>query len=173
MAFSYTASMEQDLRVELPGGRLFAVRVALLCEAAGQLLVAHDCRSPDFLALPGGAVRAGETSETAARREWAEETGLSLSSVQLVGMVENFFVWNGTPAHELSFCYRVVPPRLPAAPCLVLDNPNVELRWLKLSDLAHSTVYPLCLPELLQVQPRHIGHFVVRQEQAGTPTPLQ
>ncbi|MFC6616793.1 NUDIX domain-containing protein [Deinococcus radiophilus] len=165
--------MEQDLRVELPGGRLFAVRVALLCEAAGQLLVAHDRRSPDFLALLGGAVRAGEASETAARYEWDEETGLSFSSVQLVGMVENFFVWNHALAHEQSFCYRVLPPRLPATPCLVLDSPYVELRRLKLCELPHYTVYPLYLPELRQVQPRHIGHFVVRQEQAGTPTPLQ
>ncbi len=150
-----------DLRLPLPGGGLLALRVALLCLDGGRLLTCWDHRYPDFLALPGGAVQAGESSEAAAHREWHEETGLSAGEVQLAGFVENFFDWEGAPAHELGFYYRVSPSTLPVAPCPVRDNPDVELRWLPLAELGEHTVYPLCLPELLRVPPGKVRHFVV------------
>lgn len=39
--------------------------------------------------LPGGAQELGETMEQAARRELAEETGLSVGALQLAGAVDN------------------------------------------------------------------------------------
>lgn len=149
-----------DLRLSLPGGGLLALRVALLCVDADRLLVCWDRRYPDFLAMPGGAVQAGESSEAAARREWREETGLDAGDLRLAGIVENFFVWENAPAHELGFYYRVTPPALPL-PGPVLDNPDVELRWLPLAELPENTVYPLCLPELLGVPDGRVRHFVV------------
>lgn len=157
----YHARMH-DLRLPLPGGGLLALRVALLCVDAGRLLVAWDRRYPDFLALPGGAVQAGESSEAAARREWREETGLDAGGLHLAGIVENFFVWENAPAHELGFCYRIAPAAFPVSGP-VLDNPDVELRWLPLPELPANTVYPLCLPGLLAVQAGEVQHFVVDQ----------
>lgn len=156
-----------DLRLPLPGGGLLALRVALLCLDGGRLLTCWDHRYPGFLALPGGAVQAGESSEAAACREWCEETGLGAGRVQLAGVVENFFDWEGAPAHELGFYYRISPSALPAAPCPVRDNPHVELRWLPLPDLPAHTVYPLCLPELLRVPPGEVRHFVVDERRPG------
>ena len=53
------------------------------------LLVRHTYQRPWY--LPGGGVERGETLEQAVRREVAEEVGMQLGSVGLLGVYSNFF----------------------------------------------------------------------------------
>ncbi len=119
--------MLTDLRFPAPDGTIFQTRAALLCVCEGHLLITWDECYPDFYTLPGGAIQTGESAAAAARREWHEETGLTVS-VKLCGVVENFFVWEGRECHEFGFFFRVEPGG--ELPAVMLDNPHVTFRWL-------------------------------------------
>jgi ADP-ribose pyrophosphatase YjhB (NUDIX family) len=54
----------------------------------------------------GGGVEPGETSEAAVRREILEEVGQELTDVRLLAVLENIFVLEGEPRHEIVFVYE-------------------------------------------------------------------
>ncbi len=60
----------------------------------------------DFQRPFGGGVDFGERGEEAVRRELLEELGVELGSVHLVGVMENLFVFEGLPGHEILLLYR-------------------------------------------------------------------
>lgn len=76
--------------------------------------------------LPGGIMEVQETPEAALRREFLEETGLSLGSMRLLG------VWPGRYDHRwtLNLLYRVAAQGEPAA-----HDDVAEVRWFPLDDL--------------------------------------
>lgn len=106
---------------------------------------------PHGLALPGGFVDPGERVETAARREAAEETGLNVSLVCLLGVysdpqrdprghtVSCVYIANavGEPeAADDAAAVQVVDPRAPGP--LVFDHPRIMadyLRWLETGEV--------------------------------------
>ncbi|HXZ83634.1 MAG TPA: NUDIX domain-containing protein [Acidimicrobiales bacterium] len=53
----------------------------------------------------GGGVDFGERGEEALRRELREELGVALGTVRLTGVVENLFVFEGSPGHEILLLY--------------------------------------------------------------------
>jgi 8-oxo-dGTP pyrophosphatase MutT (NUDIX family) len=59
-----------------------------------------------FQRLFGGGVDFGERGEEALRREMREELGVELGEARLVGVVENLFVFEQLPGHELQLIYE-------------------------------------------------------------------
>ncbi len=53
----------------------------------------------------GGGVEPGETTHEAVAREIAEELGLQIDALKLLGVLENIFVLDGQPKHEIVFVY--------------------------------------------------------------------
>ena len=53
----------------------------------------------------GGGIEFGERAESALRREIHEELGAALAAVRLVGVLENLFVYEGRPRHEVVFVF--------------------------------------------------------------------
>jgi 8-oxo-dGTP pyrophosphatase MutT (NUDIX family) len=53
----------------------------------------------------GGGVEPGETTREAVAREIAEELGLQIDALKLLGVLENIFVLDGQPKHEIVFVY--------------------------------------------------------------------
>ena len=85
-------SLAVDCVVFDPGGRLLMIRR----------------KNPPFeghYALPGGYVQYGETTERAAARELAEETGLVARSVSLVGVYSD--PQRDPRGHVVSVAYRI------------------------------------------------------------------
>ncbi len=59
-----------------------------------------------FQRLFGGGVEFGERGEGALRRELREELGVELGAARLAGVVENLFVFQGYPGHEVMLVYE-------------------------------------------------------------------
>jgi len=79
-----------------------------------EVLLIRRARPPALgeWALPGGAQKLGETAEQAARRELAEETGLSVGALHLAGHVDSIHRdAEGRIAYHytiLDFCARYI-----------------------------------------------------------------
>ena len=58
--------------------------IAAVMNAEGQVLLQRETRRPDREVLVAGYIKPGETAEDAARREIAEETGLTVTSLRYV-----------------------------------------------------------------------------------------
>ena len=67
---------------------------------------------PHFHRLLGGHVEFGEATLDAVRREIFEETTAELQDPHFLGVLENRFVYQGQPGHEIVFVYsgRLDPP---------------------------------------------------------------
>lgn len=67
---------------------------------------AYDSVKQRGFARPlGGGIDFCETSAAAAIREIKEELGFDITDVRLLGIVENIFVLEGEPGHEIVFVY--------------------------------------------------------------------
>ncbi|MFG6504558.1 NUDIX hydrolase [Microbacterium sp. P05] len=64
----------------------------------------------------GGGIEFGETAEQAVRREFLEELEVSLETVQLLGVLESIFEYEGEPGHEIVHVFRVESKALDAIP---------------------------------------------------------
>jgi len=54
----------------------------------------------------GGAVEYGETTEEAIRREIQEEIRQEIADLKLMRIIENIFVHEGKPGHEIVYVYE-------------------------------------------------------------------
>jgi len=53
----------------------------------------------------GGGIEFGESSEHTIHRELMEEIGAEVSDLKYLGTLENIFVFNGEPGHEIVMVY--------------------------------------------------------------------
>ncbi len=82
--------------------------VVCLFRHNGRILVEiqPDSVKGDWFCRPlGGAIEFGEDSRTALVREIEEELGAAVENIQLLGVLENLFVYEGQPGHEIVFVY--------------------------------------------------------------------
>lgn len=116
-----------------------AARILLL-DAANRLLLmqARDPRGLLFWVAPGGGLDAGETFESAARRELYEETGQSLSTGPCVWTRRHVHEWNGRKLDQAErfFIARASSEQIsPTKP----DGYIIGHRWWSLAEIEAST----------------------------------
>jgi 8-oxo-dGTP pyrophosphatase MutT (NUDIX family) len=153
----------------LPAGEyLFNHRVALILLHEGRLLTCRDADA-SWSYLPGGRVRAGESTLDAARRELREELGEAVGSacrlVRPVFLVENFFRQNGRAYHEVGVYHLA---ELPDALATSLAPAGAEpggpsFAWVPLTELERVDLRPAPLRPRLAALPAGMEHVVLRQ----------
>jgi len=73
-----------------------------------RILVAesYDSQKQEYFCRPlGGGIEFGESSQDALRREILEELGAEITAIQLLGVLENIFIYEGKQGHEVVFVY--------------------------------------------------------------------
>ncbi|MEA5447881.1 NUDIX domain-containing protein [Leptolyngbya sp. CCNP1308] len=87
--------------------RIRPISICLL--RRGEEILVHEAydsvKERGFARPLGGGIDFGETSAEAAIREIKEELGADITGVELLGIVENIFVYEGEPGHEMVFVY--------------------------------------------------------------------
>lgn len=87
--------------------RIRPISICLL--RRGEEILVHEAydsvKQVGFARPLGGGIDFGETSAQAAIREIKEELGADITDVALLGIVENIFVYEGKPGHEIVFVY--------------------------------------------------------------------
>lgn len=127
----------------------------------GRILAAEgydDVKRQKFYRPLGGAVEFGEFSRATVERELEEELGAAVTDLQLLGVLENIFIFNGKAGHEIVFVYDgcFVDRTLYDLPELIghehADGSEIRAVWLALSEQTESSppIYPTGLLELLQ-----------------------
>ena len=107
----------------------------------------------------GGGIEFGENSRETICRELLEEVNLELDekSLRYLGALENIFMYNGTPGHEIVLIYDGAlkePEVYERAEILgqELNGENIRAIWKSLDEFGEgkAILYPTGLLELLQ-----------------------
>ena len=82
----------------------FNYRVATVIRNGDKVLL-HKNMNDDFYAVPGGRIKIGEDSISAIKRELFEEICVNINVDKMIGLVENFFEYNGNKHHEVMIVF--------------------------------------------------------------------
>ena len=115
-----------------------------------------EARDHHFYRPLGGAIEFGERAEEALRREFREDLRAELVNPRLIGVSENLFSYEGTPAHEIVFVFAAefADASLYRQDELVFHETgwaDKAAHWVTLEELANPDrpLYPVGLLELL------------------------
>lgn len=88
--------------------RQIRARAVGVCVREGRLFVEHGydrTTGERFYRVIGGAIEFGERAAAAVQREWREELGVDIGDVRLLGVLENLYVYEGQPGHQVVFVF--------------------------------------------------------------------
>ena len=131
--------------------RLRVIAIAAVVHRDHVLLAegSDSVKDETFYRALGGEVEFGETSSDAVIREFQEETGLELTGIEPLGVVENLYMFEGQPGHEVVFEFVARLPEGSRADDLATieaDEGGFKFiaKWLPLAEVLGGTyrVYP-------------------------------
>jgi 8-oxo-dGTP pyrophosphatase MutT (NUDIX family) len=96
-------------RPPVPTGRLRPIALGVV-RRDDEILVfeGYDpSKAQSFFRPLGGGINFGERGVEALRREFAEELGVELDQPRYLGTLENIFVYDGRPGHEICLIFGV------------------------------------------------------------------
>jgi 8-oxo-dGTP pyrophosphatase MutT (NUDIX family) len=133
----------------------------------GRILVAEGydpVKKQNFYRPLGGGIEFSERSEDTIRRELMEEIGAEVCELKYLGTLENIFVFNGTPGHEIVQVYDGVLKESGLYDQAVIVGEEADIQesfravWMSLDEFGEgkAILYPTGL--LKMVVPRTLVH---------------
>jgi ADP-ribose pyrophosphatase YjhB (NUDIX family) len=121
--------------------KIRVISLGLICHN-GRTLLAEGFDSVKQLAFYrclGGGVDFGETSHDALKREFQEELRAELTNIHFLTSIENLFVYEGKPGHEIVQLFQadLVDPKfyeMEEMPFYEGDDVNLA-RWIEIEKL--------------------------------------
>ena len=116
----------------------------------GALLVSEPADA-SFQRPLGGHVEFGEYALDTIHREFGEEIGQRLTSVQLLGVLENIFPWQGGTEHEVVFLFSAAfadPAAYEIEEQVIADKTADRVLW-RAPGTVSPPLYPAGLTELI------------------------
>ena len=140
-------------------GRVRPIAIGVVRDGE-RLLVAEgrdDSKDGQVFYRPlGGTIEFGEPAAEAVRREFGEEIQADVTVGRLLGVLENVFVYEGQPGHEIVFVFeaRLTDDRLrgvESIACVESDGGGFVARWVPLDAFrgGPAPLYPTGLLELV------------------------
>ena len=151
-----------DLSVVLNNQKL-NIRACAIIIHDNKLLV-HNNVNESHVALVGGRVKIGESSEQTIRREIMEEMGKEIEILEYVSTIENFFEADDMPYHEIMFVYRVdfkneEDKKIIETIHNVEGEDELRYDWIDLDKIDEYPLKPDILKELLRNN-KYLGHGI-------------
>ncbi|MCM2279252.1 MAG: NUDIX hydrolase [Oligoflexia bacterium] len=151
----------------------FVYRVAGVATFENRVLL-HRAESDNFWALPGGACEFNEDSRTALKREINEELNAEIEVGELLWVVENFFVYDGVPWHEIGLYYHFRftgesqkfyrQDEFEGVESFFRKDQDIRLiyKWIPQNKMPEEDIRPKFLREALRQLPKHTEVIVNR-----------
>jgi ADP-ribose pyrophosphatase YjhB (NUDIX family) len=162
--------MSQKIQIKLKEGSFWSRTAGVMVDNKRRVLL---CRleDEDVWVLPGGTIRCYESSKETVRREFLEETGFEIKIQRLLGVIENFFVFNGKKCHDIGFYYLVSAKEsnpfcdqeefIGQEERHTLDRSwKLIFKWFNSSNLENVNLKPSILKKLLKELPEHPVHVI-------------
>lgn len=116
------------------------IRVAILAKTINGYLLEKN--PGGFLYFIGGRIKINETSEEAAKREIYEEIGIHVEKFNFKTVVENFFISENQPIHEICFVYMVDKE-------LEIDSKKLKLVECSITDFKNTDIKPVAIRDFI------------------------
>ena len=151
-----------DLSVVLNNQKL-NIRACAIIIHDNKLLV-HNNVNESHVALVGGRVKIGESSEQTLKREIMEEMGKEIEIMEYVSTIENFFEADDMPYHEIMFVYRVdfkneEDKKIIETIHNVEGEDELRYDWIDLDKIDEYPLKPVILKDLLKNN-KYSGHGI-------------
>ena len=119
----------------------------------GALLVSEETNpsGEPFHRPLGGNVEFGEYALDTVHREFGEEIGQALTAVQLAGVLENIFEWDGSRQHEIVFVFAAAfadEAAYEIGEQTILDAPGGTRVIWRAARVASPPLYPVGVADL-------------------------
>ncbi len=151
-----------DLSVVLENKKL-NIRACGIIIHQNKLLV-HNNINESHVALVGGRVKIGESSEETLKREIYEEMGKEIEIQEYVSTIENFFNADDMPYHEIMFVYKAdfkngEDKKIKDSIKNVEGEDELRYDWIDLDKIDEYPLKPVILKDFLKNN-KYIGHVI-------------
>ncbi|MBS7528783.1 NUDIX domain-containing protein [Fusibacter paucivorans] len=154
----------QDVKFKIQD-MFFNYRVAGILKQDGKYLF-HKSINDSFWSLVGGRVHVDEDSVSALKREYIEELDLKVNIKQMLWSLENFFTYEKSGYHEISFIYELTAVE---GQCINsntaytgLDDSRLIYQWFTIDELEKLNIKPAIVKQKILAGNFSREHIVIR-----------
>ena len=141
-------------------GVLFSYRVGGVLIKDNKILLT---KGGDDYTLPGGHSQIGETSKETIIREFKEETGFDVETINVLSTYENFWKWGDKNCHQLCIYYRLKMINENQELVPNPDTSDIKYVWLELEELKNINLYPIGISDQILNNITDDTHFIYKE----------